>query len=300
MTDGYAGRPGPWASGRLDIEGHRGARGLVPENTLPSFRAAIDSGVSGVELDVQLTGDGEVIVWHDPILAADKCVCEDRDLIGAWVGDLTLAQLRTLDVGRQTLAAYPRQRAVPRTRILTLPELLAECSDATDLWWTIEVKVDATSAREVATRHTLVEGVIAAIHGAGIAARCFVHSFDWACLDLARELDPTLLRSALAVVGGTYAPGSEWLGSVRYEDFGADLAAAAAATGAVVVAPHHSSCDEALVTRAHELGLGVMAWTVNEPSDLMRLRDLGLDSLVTDVPDLAVSLLFADDVTPIL
>ncbi|MHB1474865.1 MAG: glycerophosphodiester phosphodiesterase family protein [Dermatophilaceae bacterium] len=87
-------------------------------------------------------------------------------------------------------------------------------------------------------------------------------------LDLARELDQDLPRSAMAVDGVTYAPGSAWLGSVRWEEHGSDLPAAAAALGAQVVAPHHSSCDRAFVGRAHELGLGVLAWTVNEPDDL--------------------------------
>ena len=150
----YAGRPGPWAGGRLDVEGHRGARGLAPENTVPSFRAAIEAGVTGVELDVQLTADGKVVVWHDPTLQADKCVCEGADLLGAWVGGLTLAQLRTVDVGARVLPAYPRQRAVPGTRMVTLPELLVEFSDAAELWWTIEVKTDATDPSANINHHS--------------------------------------------------------------------------------------------------------------------------------------------------
>jgi glycerophosphoryl diester phosphodiesterase len=85
--------------------------------------------------------------------------------------------------------------------------------------------------------------VLQTIHDARIEQRCFVHSFDWAVLDLARELDPSLLRSALAVVGQTYRAGSEWLGSVEYDDHGDDLAAAAAAVGAQVVSPHFLTCD---------------------------------------------------------
>lgn len=283
--------PGPWATRGFDVEGHRGARGLVVENTIPSFRAAIDVGVTGVELDVRLTADGHVVVWHDATLDPEFCVFGEHDLAGARVDELTLAQLRTVDVGSRTRPAFPRQRAVPGERIVTLPELLQACADATDLWWTIELKVDPTEPREVRTRHTLVEGVLAAVHHAGVGGRCFVHSFDWATLESARELDPSLLRSALAVVGNTYTPGSPWLGGVRYEDFGADLAGAAASIGASVVAPHHLTCDAAFVERAHALGLSVMAWTVNEPADLERLRDVGVDSIVTDLPDLAVNLL---------
>jgi len=283
--------PGPWATRGFDVEGHRGARGLVVENTIPSFRAAIDVGVTGVELDVRLTADGHVVVWHDATLDPEFCVFGEHDLAGARVDELTLAQLRTVDVGSRTRPAFPRQRAAPGERIVTLPELLQACADATDLWWTIELKVDPTEPREVRTRHTLVEGVLAAVHHAGVGGRCFVHSFDWATLESARELDPGLLRSALAVVGVTYAPGSPWLGSIQHEDFGADLAGAAAAVGAQVVSPLHSSCDEVFVARAHALGLAVLPWTVNADEDLLRMRALGVDGLVTDDPDRAVALL---------
>lgn len=288
-----AARPGPWASGRFDIEGHRGARGLAPENILPSFRAAFDAGVTGVELDVRLSGDGQVVVWHDPTLQADKCR-SDAGLVGARVDELTLAQLQTVDVGSLTQPAFPSQRASPGARITTLARLLADCAEpARDVWWTIEVKVDPTDPRERDTRHRLVEGVLQAIHDARIEERCFVHSFDWAVLDLSRELDPALLRSALAVVGHTYREGSEWLGSVRWEDHRHDLAGAASALGAQVVSPHYLTCDRPFVDRAHELGLGVLPWTVNEPDDLRRMVDVGVDGLVTDYPDRAVALLRA-------
>lgn len=283
-------RPGPWATGVFDVEGHRGARGLAPENVLESFLAAFAAGVTGVELDVRLTADGHVVVWHDPTLQADKCL-SDQGLVGARVDELTLAQLQSVDVGTLTLPAFPDQQPAPGARISTLRDLLADCADvAPHVWWTIELKVDPRDPRERATRRQLVGGVLEAIHEGGIAERSFVHSFDWAVLDLARELDPTLLRSALAVVGQTYRQGSEWLGSVRWEDHGDDLPGAAAAVGAQVVSPHFSSCDGRFVERAHALGLGVLPWTVNEPDDLRRMIEIGVDGLVTDYPDRAQSI----------
>ena len=90
-----------WPHVPLDLQGHRGARGLAPESTIASFDAAIAHGVTGIEFDVRLTGDGEVVVWHDPTLEAAKCVFEGEDLTEALVADLTLAQLRSVDVGRR-------------------------------------------------------------------------------------------------------------------------------------------------------------------------------------------------------
>ena len=288
----YAAPPGPWAAGGFDVQGHRGARGLVPENTVPSFLAAVAAGCSGVELDVRLTADRHVVVWHDARVQADKCVFTGPDLTGARIDELTVEQLRTVDVGRRTLAAYPRQAPAPGAKIVTLAELFdAVLPVAPHLWWTIEVKVDPTDPREVATRPALVEAVLASVHRAGVAGRCFVHSFDWSVLELAARLDPGVPRSALAVVGATFAPASPWLGPVDFRAHDGDLAAAARAAGASVVSPHFHTCTTEFVAGAHRLGLAVLPWTVNAPGDLRRMRAAGVDGVVTDDPDVAVALL---------
>jgi len=258
---------------------------------VPSFRHAIDAGCTGVELDVRLTADGHVVVWHDPTLQADKCLFTSDDYADARVDDLTLAQLRTVDVGTRTLAAFPEQRPAPGAGIVTLAELFAACADAAELWWTVEVKVDPRDTREVATRRQLTEGVVAAIQGAGLQDRSFVHSFDWAVLEIAAELDPTLWRSALAMPVGTHGPVNDWLGSIRIEDFGDDLPGAAAAVGAVVLSPFTAMVTAHLVDRAHEVGLAVLPWTANDPAEIRRLVDLGVDGLVTDYPERALAII---------
>lgn len=275
-----------WPHVPFDVQGHRGARGLAPESTVASFDAAIAHGVTGIEFDVRLTGDGEVVVWHDPTLQADKCVFDEADLTNARVADLSLAQVRTVDIGRRTLAAYPGQVAAPGSRILTLTELLDRyAAQHPGLWWTVEVKVDPTDPTEVATREELTAKVVEIIDATGVARRSFVHSFDWAVLEIAARLDPSLVRSALAVPGQTYGPDSVWLGSIRYADHGDDLAGAAAAVGASVLSPWFPWCTRENVARAHAVGLGVLPWTVNDPADLAAVREAGVDGLVTDHPE---------------
>jgi glycerophosphoryl diester phosphodiesterase len=287
-------RPGPWAGGRFDIEGHRGARGLAPENTLAGIRAAAAAGVTAIEIDVRLTADGHLVLWHDSVLAPGTCRPTGADLTGARVDELTLAQLRTVDIGGVLHPRFPDQRLDPKARFTTLHEVL-ELGEflAPDVWWTIELKVEPVHPVSLATRRPLLEGVIAEVHEHGIAQRCFIHSFDWGVLDLSARLEPTLLRSALVEVGKTYAPGSEWLGSVRWEDHREDLAGAVAELGACAIGPEYLDVDEALVERAHGLGIAVLPWTVNEPADLLRMRDLGVDGLVTDYPDRAAALLWS-------
>lgn len=287
-----ADRPGPWASGRFDVEGHRGAKGLVVENTLASFAAAYDAGVTGVELDVRLTADGEVVVWHDPVLLPLKCLSTGPDLVGARVADLTLAQLRTVDVGSQTLAGFPDQRPSPGARISTLDEVLAHGLErAPDVWWTIEVKVDPRDAGESGNRRRLLEGVLSSLHAAGLERQCFIHSFDWAALELSALLAPTVTRSALVESGVTWVPGSPWTGSVVVGTTHENVCDGAAAVGAQVISPEHVLVDEAFVERAHGAGLAVLPWTVNEAARMVELVEAGVDGLVSDYPDRALSVL---------
>ncbi len=290
-------RRGPWAPGRpgriggLGVQGHRGAKGLVVENTVPSVLAALEVGAHGVEIDVRLTADGEVVVWHDATLLPGKVVAPDEALVGARVDLLTYQELASVDVGALTLPGFPRQKAAPGARIATFPELLEASGErGAEVLWTIEVKVNPLDAGEVAGRERLVGRVIEQVHAAGIADRCLIHAFDWRVLDLAMTLDPNLRRSALAIVGDTWAPGSPWTGSTSYEEHDGDLPAAVAAIGAHVVAPHFAAVDEELVNRAHGLGLAVLPWTVNAPEDIRAMAAIGVDGIVTDYPDVALTL----------
>ncbi|HET7800861.1 MAG TPA: glycerophosphodiester phosphodiesterase family protein [Humibacillus xanthopallidus] len=281
-----------WTARGFDVQGHRGAKGLVVENTLESFRAAYEAGVSGIELDVRLSADGEVVVWHDAVLLPHKARSETPGIIGSRVADLTLAQLRSLDVGSQTLEGFPEQRPATGAHIATLAEVLALAVEhPSDVWWTVELKVDPGDASEVASRRVLVEKVLQCLRDAGLESRSFVHSFDWAVLEISRDLAPAVGRSALVEAGVTWVPGSPWTGSVRVGETHIDVCAGAAAVGAHVVSPEHVLVDEAFVTRARELGLGVLPWTVNDPGTMRALAEAGVDGLVTDYPDRAAAAL---------
>lgn len=285
-------RPGPWSSGRFDVEGHRGAKGLVVENTLASFAAAYGVGVTGVELDVRLTADGHLVVWHDPVLLPLKCLPTGPDFVGARIADLTLAQLRTVDVGSRALPGFPGQRTSPGARISTLEEVLRHGVErAPDVWWTIEVKVNPLDQREAANRRLLLEGVLHTVHDLGLEGQCFVHSFDWSVLELSARLAPDVLRSALVEASVTWEPGSPWTGSVTVGESHDDMCDGAAAVGAHVISPEHVLVDAALVERAHAAGLGVLPWTVNDPKRMVQLVEDGVDGLVSDYPDRALAVL---------
>lgn len=262
------------------------------EHTLASFDAALDAGVTGIELDVRLTADGHVVVWHDPVLSPEQCISTGPELVGARVCDLTLEQLRTVDIGSRTLRRFASQRPSPDARISTLDEVLAHGLDrAPSVWWTIELKVDPRDEGESRSRRSLVDGVLESVHAAAIEHQCFVHSFDWAVLELSAELAPDVLRSALVESSQTWVAGSPWTGSVRVGESHHDVCAGAVAVGAQVVSPEHDLVDAAFVERAHVAGLAVLPWTVNETDRMRDLVAAGVDGLVTDYPDRAASAL---------
>jgi glycerophosphoryl diester phosphodiesterase len=307
------GTRGPWGKGVLDLEGHRGARGLVVENTVPSFLRAVALGASTLELDVQLTADGALVVWHDLVVGADKAVdtgpAAPSDpafpYVGTPVVNLTFGQLACLDVGRRTLPRFPGQEARPGTRVPLLAEVLHAVREVDpDVWFLVEVKCDPTRPELSSTPADLVAAVVEVVEAAGSGGRVLLESFDWRVLEHARRAAPHLPLVALAD-DRTFSAGSPWTGTVGFEEHDGDLVAAALALGAVAVAPAYAApsgattrdpgfrlvTDRAFVERAHAAGLAVVPWTVNAEEDLALVIAAGVDGLITDYPDRAARLL---------
>jgi glycerophosphoryl diester phosphodiesterase len=191
----------------FDLQGHRGARAVRPENTLAGFRYALASkDVSTLELDTGVTKDGELVVLHDRTINGSHCVDTgpvrpgDRlfPYVGKRVHDLTLRQIKTLDCGSKTLPEFPNQQAVPGERVPTLHEVfeLVRNSGRRDVRLNIETKisplVDDTAPYRVFTRK-----LVRAISRAGFERRATIQSFDWRTIRYARWLDPRIETVAL-------------------------------------------------------------------------------------------------------
>ncbi|GGS33308.1 hypothetical protein GCM10010171_29340 [Actinokineospora fastidiosa] len=181
----------------FDIQGHRGARAVLPENTLAAFRHALaNPDVSTLELDTGISADGVVVVLHDRTINGSHCVdtapttAGDPKFpyVGKRVHDLTLAQLKTLDCGSKTLPEFPRQRAVPGERVPTLAEVFAavRASGRTDVRLNIETKISPTAA-DTAPYDVFTRKVVGEIKRAGFTRRTTLQSFDWRTIMLARR-----------------------------------------------------------------------------------------------------------------
>jgi glycerophosphoryl diester phosphodiesterase len=273
----------------IDIQGHRGARGLFPENTLEGFIAASALGVEAFELDVGMTADGVVVVSHDPTLNPDLT----RDASGAWLAErrtaiwsLTYATLSGYDVGRirpwsRTARLFPDQSPCDGARIPSLATVLDALPCAR---LTIEVKTDPVHPERTAPPAILVDALVAVIDAAGAAKRVTVESFDWRVQRHVRRARPEIRLAWLTRAETTRDAALWWDGAV----FGGSIPGVVAAEGGGTWAPDYRDLTRALVDEAHALGRFVLPWTVNRTAAMRRLIRWGVDGLISDRPDLAL------------
>ena len=264
----------------FDLQGHRGARGLAPENTLQGFAAALAVGVTTLELDTGVTKDGVVVIHHDRRLNPDIARAPD----GRWVEapaplihELTFEQLRRYDVGRlrpgsKTAQEFPDQEPADGARVPRLAELFELVAKAgnTAVRFNIETKLTPQAPEETLAPEAFALAVVAEVRKAGVEARTSIQSFDWRTLRVVERE-----ASAIATV---YLTGRRREGSQP---------AAVHAAGGRIWSPNHLEMDSASVVEARALGLRVIPWTVNEPAAIERVLDLAVDGLITDYPDRA-------------
>lgn len=277
--------------GRVEVHGHRGARGLRPENTLPGFAHALELGVDAVELDVGLTADGVVVVHHDQALSAltttDTAPAAPGDPMFPYVGhelrDLTFAQVRTVDAGVRRIGPGDdgdpfvlTQLPMPGTPLPTLAEVCGLLRSFAGVSLAVELKTDPGWPDDEIAR--FVAAVTDVLAGHGVLARSRLLAFDWRVLVEAGRYVPEATRVALVE---RKTLDRAWLAGLSP----ADVTAAAVAMGAAVLSPEQHLVTPALVEDAHDLGLPVAVWTVNDPADMTRLIGHGVDAVVTDYPD---------------
>jgi glycerophosphoryl diester phosphodiesterase len=296
----------------FDLQAHRGGLGLTVESTLASFAKGLETGVSTLELDLQITKDGREVVTHDRKISGLKCqdtapvTAGDPQFpyVGKYIKDLTFDQVRSLNCGSQTLANYPGQQASPGAKMPTLAEVfdLTKQYRASQVKFNIETKVEAGAPEQTAPREQFVDVAIREIKAANMEHRVSIQSFDWGALRLVQEREPGLRSVALTNKDFLQAgqPGaSPWLGGIDSDDFGGDLVEAAASLGFDAISPVHGNPQNGKVTdagyvlyvtadmveRAHAKGMQVIPWTVNDQPTMRALMDARVDGLITDYPD---------------
>jgi glycerophosphoryl diester phosphodiesterase len=275
----------------IELHGHRGARGLFPENTLAGFAGALKIGVDTIELDVAMTSDGIVVVSHDPALNPDITRTSD----GAWLArhgppirSLRATDLARYDVGRirsgsAYAAEFPDQ--VPRdgAHIPALDEVLRIDPHVN---FNIELKTFPLQPELTVDGATMAAAVAAVADATGTTGRIIVQSFDWRGPRHLRRTRPDL-RLAWLTRAAILPQARVWWDGPEPSDYGGSVPRAVAGEGGPIWAPAHADLTEESVAEAHDLGLLVIPWTVNRPDDIRRLIGWGVDGLITDRPDIA-------------
>ncbi len=292
----------------FDVQGHRGARGLAPENTLSAFRTALDLGVSTLELDVGLTRDGHLVITHDRTLNADIT----RDARGQWlpgpgpaVHTLTLAEVQAHDVGRMKpdsryAQGFPEQKAADGERIPTLAALFAlvKARGDTGTRFNIETKLSPLAPEETATPEAMVAALLALIEQHGMAPRVSIQSFDWRTLRLVQQRAPAMPTVALTSRNTLQDGGGAWTAGLRLADHGHSVPRLVKALGAPVWSPNQNDLTQPLLAEAQALGLKVIPWTVNTPEAIERLIDWKVDGLISDHPERVLQALRRRGISP--
>jgi glycerophosphoryl diester phosphodiesterase len=286
----------------FDSQGHRGARGLAPENTLEGFALALSIGVTTLELDLAMTKDDVLVVSHDRRLNPDHTRAPDGKFLeaqGPPIRSLTLAELQRYDVGRlkpgtEYAKSFPEQRPVDGARIPPLAELfdLVKRAGAEHVRFNIETKLTPTSGVETPTPEAFAAAVANAVRDAGLVTRVSIQSFDWRTLMALKRIAPEIERVCLTAEALNFdtirrgEPGaSPWTAGLDIDDFGGSVPRLVAAAGCQVWSPLYRNAKADDVAAAKELGLKVIPWTVNERTDMERLIALGVDGIITDYPD---------------
>jgi glycerophosphoryl diester phosphodiesterase len=246
----------------IQVHGHRGARAMRPENTLPAFEYAIAHGVDALELDMAVTKDRVVVVSHDPELRAPVCT-GPRDHVP--IHELMLAEVRQWDCGAKQNPLFKTQQVVPGTKVPTLDEVFALAPQGKFLF-NIETKSFPEHPELAPPPDEFVKLVLALIRKHHLEARVVLQSFDYRTLHAMKKIAPEIKLSAL------------YSGKPR------DFVEIGKEAGAQVISPEYHLVTPEQVQAAHAAGFEVLPWTANAPEDWQKLVAAKVDGIISDDP----------------
>jgi len=271
---------------KIIIQGHRGARGLYPENTIPSFIAAVKSGVDTLEMDVVISKDKRVVVSHEPWMNPAFCTRPDgapveENSSGKYnLFNMTYAEISKYDCGIRGNTEFPLQK-----RIASHKPLLREVIIAVDEYVTINQLSKMHYNIEIKTEEGMdgifnpdpenfVELVLAEIKGGDVVTRCNLQSFDVRILQEIKRKIPGIKLALLVENADGLQSNLDRLGFTPN-----------------IYSPDYNLSDTTLIKDVHARGMQIIPWTVNEITEMQKLIEWGVDGIITDYPDRAIQLI---------
>jgi glycerophosphoryl diester phosphodiesterase len=265
----------------FDLEGHRGARGLMPENTVPAMRKALELGVTTLEMDTHITRDKQVVLSHDPYINPEHDLLPDGSEIPLShkrkyvLYQLDYDSIMTFDAGSKFYDKFPQQE-----KINTHKPLLSEVIDSVQsylkehqlpqVYYNIETKSKPSGDGKLHPGpEEFVDLLMGVIEAKGIAEWVIVQSFDVRTLQVLRKNHPQVKTSLLVENLRGLDNNLNKLGFIPE-----------------VYSPYYKLVTPRLLKRSHELGMKVVPWTVNDLEEMRRLKQMGVDGLISDYPNL--------------
>jgi glycerophosphoryl diester phosphodiesterase len=262
-------------------EGHRGARGLAPENTIPSMKRAIDEGANVLEVDVHISRDKQVVIAHDPYvnrvfsLMPDGSEIPESDARKYILHQMDYADIRKFDVGSKVHPDFPQQEKM-RVHMPLLGELIDSVEAYTKqkalppVIYNIEIKASPKEDGHYQPKPAeLVDLVMAVIRSRGIGNRFYIQSFD---VRQIQEVNKRYPDVAIGFLSGNKEMSLE--DNLKMIGFRPHI-----------YSVHYSLVTSELIKKCQQLGMKFIPWTVNDTDEMKRLIDMGVDGIITDYPD---------------
>lgn len=276
----------PFAKVSFDLEGHRGCRGLMPENTIPAFLKAIDIGVTTLEMDAVITKDSQVVISHDPYFnhfittkPDGSYVAEDEEK-NLKIYGMTYDEVKRYDVGMKPYSSFPEQQRITVTKPL-LKDVIDNVENYTSshhkyaMLYNIETKCTPEGDNIFHPEPSrFVDLLMKVIYEKSIADRVIIQSFDIRSLQYLHQKD-SAIKTALLVDFGDKKPFDSQIKDLGFTP--------------TIYSPNQSLVTATLIKQCHEAGIKIIPWTVNNPQKMIELKQLGVDGLITDYPNRFVS-----------
>jgi glycerophosphoryl diester phosphodiesterase len=267
----------------FDIQGHRGCRGLMPENTIPAFLKAVDIGVTTLELDVVVSKDKQLVVSHEPYLSPTICTglegenFEDAKKYNLY--QMTYTEISQCDCGSKVHPKYPEQQKIKVSKPLLMSvidtiEAYIKEKKLRPVLYNIETKseVETDNIAHPAPAE-FVRLLYDVLKEKGILGRTTVQSFDIRTLQAIKRLDDKLSLALLVAEKPYFAENIKELGFKP-----------------AIYSPYYILVTDTLVQYCRSEGIKLIPWTVNEYEEMLKLKKLGVDGIITDYPNRAMKL----------
>ena len=270
----------------IDLQGHRGARGLMPENTIPAFIKALDLGVTTLEMDVVITKDQKVLLSHEAFMSSEICL----DSLGQAIPDslakflniyeMTVEEAQSYDCGSKPFSRFPQQEKMKvskplLTAVIDTVEAYIAAKNLPPVFYNIETKSVPKGDDRFHPKPTeFARLLLEVVNEKSITDRTIVQSFDVRTLQATKDLQKDMTVALLVYNENGYEANLKSLGFMPE-----------------IYSCHFTLVTDSLMDYARQQKMRVIPWTVNDKTEMKRLLEMGVDGIITDYPDLGIEVL---------